>query len=102
MIRTNHAVQSSAKDYNADTVLGSGVIVAKVMNVVLCIAMQQVPERLQFLMLTEGVFVIRKFYQIEHDNVILPMPLSGENSLLVVRYKVMQIPAAESGGRDVK
>lgn len=44
MIITNHAVQSSAKDYNADTVLASGVIVAKVMNVVLCIAMQQVPE----------------------------------------------------------
>lgn len=36
MIRTNHAVQSSAKDYNADTVLGSGVIVAKVMSAVYC------------------------------------------------------------------
>jgi len=43
MIRTNHVVQSSAKDYNADTVLASGVIVAKTTNVVLFIAVQQVP-----------------------------------------------------------
>lgn len=44
MLRTSHVVQSSAKDYKVDTVLISGVIVAKIMNVVLCIAMQQVPE----------------------------------------------------------
>lgn len=49
MIRTSHVVKSSAKDYNVDTVLTSGVVVAKMMNVLLCVAMQQVLSNLNFL-----------------------------------------------------
>lgn len=42
MIRTDPVVHASAKDHKADTVLVSDVIVGKMMNVVLFIAMQQV------------------------------------------------------------
>lgn len=42
MIRTDHVVHASAKDHNANTMLGSDEIVGKVVDVVLFIAMQQV------------------------------------------------------------
>lgn len=40
MIRNGPVVHASAKDHNADTMLASDLIVGKMMNVVLFIAMQ--------------------------------------------------------------
>lgn len=57
MIRTDPVVHASAKDHKADTMLASDMIVGKVINVVLFIAVEHTTGWLQILVLAEVVLV---------------------------------------------